>query len=454
MTARRPAFVRRTAALLALGSILATTLLTGTALAAPVSKPYHVDVETDSVAAGSHVTYTVRIYNDSGSPVIGSANYTINSAFSDLGNPAVSSGQATLSGNVIQLRKLNIAAGNSTAFTYTATAPCPATDPTSYANSINAKQSNDYKGTGNDFILDTTLPLPISDLDVAVTGDCQLAFAFDTNAGPADSQIKTNITTLTYDPAGAPFKVVLLDGAGHVATEVEGSVTLSIGHDAGCDLLPAPCASVLSGDKTEDLVAGVATFSRTPGTSNALTIDQSGLGYTLKASGGTGITLGESPEFNVQDVGKICENGPCTGQANGKQFTATYVLLAPNASAGDLLTVGVTTEVITCTSLGFVAHTDTVSTDFNGDGTKTLTMTFTNTNNEPKSSFRVCYSQPDPWVDRFGVTKSGSDESYLQDCSKTKPTANIAPCVISIDNDKKKIIEQVLLPAGDPRSKG
>jgi hypothetical protein len=116
--------------------------------------------------------------------------------------------------------------------------------------------------------------------------------------------------------------------------------------------------------------------------------------------------------------------------------------------------VGVTTEVIACTSLGFVAHTDTVTTDFDGDGTKTLTMTFTNTNNEPKSSFRICYSQPDPWVDRFGATKSGSDESYLQDCSKTTPTANIAPCVISIDNDKKKIIEQILLPAGDPRSKG
>ena len=357
---------------------------------------------------------------------------------------------ATLEGGVgstLKLRNLGIAAQTSKSFTYDATAPCTPGTYNGYA--INAKQSNDYKGTGNDFIL----TLATSDRDVAVTGYCTFAFAFAGNAEPADSQINTNITTETYDPTGDPIKVVLLDGTGGaIASSVEATVTLTIGNNAGCAIVP-PCGT-LSGDRTEATVNGVATFARDPDSNTALKIDVSGVDYTLHAAGDVaGSVSGDSPPFNVQDVGKICTGGPCMGLTNGKQFNAVYQLDA-TAQAGDLLTVGVTTSVITCTALGFTPHTDTITTAFTGSGTKTLTMTFTNTNNEPKSSFRVCYSQPDlpgTWVDRFGATKSGADESYLQDCSKTSP-ANTPPCVVSVDNDKKKIIIKVL--AAGRRSQG
>jgi len=144
----------------------------------------------------------------------------------------------------------------------------------------------------------------------------------------------------------------------------------------------------------------------------------------------------------------------------GKEFPSAEYFLDAEAAAGDLLTVGVeTSEEITCSALGFTPHTDTITTDFTGDGTKTLTMTFTNTRKEPKSSFRVCYSQPDletTWTDRFGVERSGFDESYLADCSKTSP-ADTPPCVISVDSDPTKpktIIIKVLLPEGDPKGRG
>lgn len=476
MPTPRTSFRRRLVGAVAATSVIAT-LLAGAAIAATSTKPYHVDIVPDLVPAGAHRTYTVTIFNDSNQPVLGSANWTVNPAFSDVALVSLPTGASLEGGqpvgNVFKLRNLSIEAMSFKSFQYEATAPCVAN---TYQSSVNAKQSNDYKGPpGNDFVLDTTS----SDLGVEVTNDCEFAFAF--GGAPADSQIDTNITTEVYLPSGDPITVVVLDGAGALAANVEATVTLGIGHNAGCDIVP-PCGT-LSGDKTEATVDGVAEFERPAATPddpdpNALTIDFSGIGYTLRATGVIdGVTFGnappyfDSPPFDVQDVGRICDGGACQGTAYGKEFQGATYILDAEADQGDLLTVGVTTSVIDCANLQaefgltFVPHTDTVTTDFTGDGTKTLTMSFTNTRRESKSSFRVCYSQPDlldlegvavPWVDRFGVTRSGEAESYLQDCSKTTPR-DMPPCVISVDSDPTKpkiIIIKVLLPEGDPKGRG
>ena len=110
---------------MAAASIVAT-LLASAALAAPSNKPYQSRHRPDSVAAGSHRTYTVTISNDANQPVLGSANWTIDPGFSDIGNVTLPAG-ATLEGGVgstLKLRNLGIAAQTSKSFTYDATAPC------------------------------------------------------------------------------------------------------------------------------------------------------------------------------------------------------------------------------------------------------------------------------------------------------------------------------------------
>ena len=378
---KRPA--RRLLAIAAVAALLAT-LLTTEALAVTGTKPYRVDVAPDPVAAGLHTTSTITISNDSNQPQLGSLNWTIPSGFTDIANVATNCGVIeSSSGGVIKVRNIALAAQTSFTFSYDATAPCVAGD---YSGAISAKQSNDYNGPpGNDFVL---TPPPATDLTFTVTGSCQLSLSV---AGqPAGVQINTNMTTADYDPAGPAIAVQLLDGNGDLAPFVETTVTLGIGANAGCQIIP-PCGT-LSGDKTEDTVSGVATFGYPTG-GTRLSIDVSGYGYTLVASSSAvGIASGESQAFNVQDVGKLCAAGqPCHGQANGKLNTsATYTLDTTGSNLNDELTVGVTVQQIDCAN--YVEHTDTVTTDFSGPFGKILTMSFQNVGNQPKSSFRICYA--------------------------------------------------------------
>jgi len=88
--------------------------------------------------------------------------------------------------------------------------------------------------------------------------------------------------------AGDPFtmEVGILDAAGYIATNAADAVTVAIGSN--------PSGGRLAGTTTVDAVAGVAQF-------DDLSIDQTGMGYTLTASA-PGLVSATSGMFDVADA--------------------------------------------------------------------------------------------------------------------------------------------------------
>jgi hypothetical protein len=117
---------------------------------APV-KCYRVDLAPASFVAGSTAQVTASIKNESGGQSLGSSNLTAPSGYtiSHLGTP--SRGTATQVGQQIQFRNLALPVGQSATVTFTLQTPNTAA---SSPWTSTAKQSNDYNGTGNDFVLD------------------------------------------------------------------------------------------------------------------------------------------------------------------------------------------------------------------------------------------------------------------------------------------------------------
>ncbi len=98
----------------------------------------------------------------------------------------------------------------------------------------------------------------------------KLAFTVEPNSAPSGAAL------------GA-VKVTAQDSLGNTQPNFTGAVTVAIGTN--------PSAGTLSGTATMNLVAGVATFPN-------LSIDRSGTGYTLSATGG-GLTAATSAPFDI-----------------------------------------------------------------------------------------------------------------------------------------------------------
>lgn len=124
------------------------------ALASPAgaaTKPYSVVVAPTTVPAGASVPFQAKVTNRTANQTLGSVNLTVPADFTITG-VAVGAGTASRSGNIVQLRNLGLASGQSVTATITATvpssSPCAAA---SFTWQVAAKQSNDFNGTGNDF---------------------------------------------------------------------------------------------------------------------------------------------------------------------------------------------------------------------------------------------------------------------------------------------------------------
>ena len=129
----------------------------GCVMAAPAdaaTKPYSVVVSPGTITQGVTVRFQAKITNLTTSQTLGSANLTAPAGLSLVANSASLSGPgtATVSGNVVQLRNLNVAPGASVIATVNvtvqSTTPCA---ESSFTWMVAAKQSNDFNGTGNDF---------------------------------------------------------------------------------------------------------------------------------------------------------------------------------------------------------------------------------------------------------------------------------------------------------------
>jgi hypothetical protein len=152
--------------------------------------------------------------------------------------------------------------------------------------------------------------------------------AFNITAGSATQLVfgvqPTNTTAgATISPA---VTVKVEDSLGNVVTTDSSNVTVAIGTNPG--------GGTLSGTTTVAAVGGTATFS-------TLSIDKTGIGYTLTAADGT-LTHATSSAFNITP---------------GAAFGVDFNQQPTNTTAGATISPAVTVDVVD--SLGNVVTTDT-----------------------------------------------------------------------------------------------
>jgi len=99
-------------------------------------------------------------------------------------------------------------------------------------------------------------------------------------------RVQPSSTTLPGQTITPAVQVAVLDDQGNTVTGFNGTVTVALGHDGSLF-----GNARLSGTLTVSVVNGIATF-------NDLSVDEPGMGYTLKASTGN-LTAGTSAAFNV-----------------------------------------------------------------------------------------------------------------------------------------------------------
>jgi hypothetical protein len=307
----------------ALAGVVALTLLLGlltgpVAGAATSTKFYTATVTPSTSIAGGTTTYTFTIGDSSTSTQsLGSVNITVPADFTSVVVGAVTPPPgkvwtATLAFGVISLRNpgpgstSRLSPGQSVSVLVTATAP---TTCGSFTWTTAAKQSNDFNGTGNDFVLSGADPA------ISTTG-CQVADHVSFGQGPTDVQEASPIT-----PA---VTVLVQDASGNTVTSSTAAITLVIGtNPSGGVLSGASNCPAGPGTVCQSAVGGVATFAD-------LSIDTAGTGYTLAASS-PGLTGATSGAFNVFVVLAPCVAGGCVG-STGASATPTNTTVLQNVS--------------------------------------------------------------------------------------------------------------------------
>src|SRR3954454_9716901 len=222
--------------------------------AATVSKPYSATVSVPpaappgSAAAGAHVTFKVVLQNLDTQQTLGSANITRPTGFV-VTAASTSSGQVTRGpGGVIQLRNLGLVPSTpprSVSVTIEVDVPCSGSSPATWG--VQAKQSNDFNGTGNDFTLVSSVDLR----QTTVLGTCHLRFV--AGRQPNDARTGEVVTSTAFTKTGPAVQVEAVDGGDSPLTNFAGTVTLRL--NAGSD-----GTGTLAGDTSVPAEAGVATF--------------------------------------------------------------------------------------------------------------------------------------------------------------------------------------------------
>lgn len=314
----------------ALGAVLLALLsVTATADAAP-TKPYSIAFSASPVPAGVSIPsgmpagvtipdFTVTLRNDTKTQELGSANLTVPSGFTLTSDAAVDRGNLIEPlGNTLRLRNLDIQPGGTVTLTVDLRLPCVGG---TYSWAVQAKQSNDFSGTGNDLT-----PPTAAALRNIVTGACALRFV----AQPAGAGKTQQIRADAFQPASTNLVAVeAVDGrAPALAQRLDwfgGAIALALGETS------YPGQLVQGGPVTA--TAGVAAFSN-------LSITAAGV-YTLHASttaAGFAATdpRADSDEFPIVDVVGDCNAVSCFAafgatSITGAQGTGTgFVLLSQN----------------------------------------------------------------------------------------------------------------------------
>jgi hypothetical protein len=145
------------------GAVVVIALAGACVMATPAVATAHsfsVVLSPASVAAGARVEFTAKLTNRGTDLPLGSANLTPPAGFTILSASAPTPATATVAGNVVQLRNLGLAFGQSVTATVVAVTPCAAGTA---AWDVIAKSTPDFSGTASG-------PLVDSQLNTTVTG--------------------------------------------------------------------------------------------------------------------------------------------------------------------------------------------------------------------------------------------------------------------------------------------
>ena len=438
---RKPGF---TIARVSLG-VLAAGVLAAATLAAPAAGPasastclpsgkcFAVTVSPTNPTAGATTSFAFKITNEATTQTLGSAQITAPPGFVITGAP----GSKSFTPSSALFINLGVNPSASTTLTVNAIPVCGGG---SYQWGIEAKQSNDFSGTGNDFQLD---PASAGNLSGSAAGSCSLAFTSD---GEPATTVVNQVITSAVDSTGGPVKVEVLDGSGKLVTGSTAAVTVAIGSN--------PAAGSLTGTLTVNASGGIASFSD-------LSINQQGDGYTLTATS-PGITPTASGSFDILGSLQSSCSTPCTVSSFTTTTSATVTTTSP-IPPGDFLAVGVGGVDYACVGT-YQRVSDPVSFNvLSPAGVALSSAQFTVTLEIDKSAvlasgrtgaaqWQVCYANTQPFTAQPGTSGTAViggvtfNTGLLLDCSNTQGV----PCVQARHKDNAGDVIVTFLASGDP----
>lgn len=213
----------RTAQFVLLAALITGGMLSAASFASTDTKKARGDFVPSAAAAGATSTYRLELTNDvTSNQTFGSANVSIPTGFNVDGTSITADRSWTASLNstsgLIELRavtsKRALPPGQKLVVTFTATAPC---EVGTYVWQTLIKQSNDFNGTGNDFVVD---PQP----SVTVSGTCGGGGGTVCTAGPCTAIDEAGVTSVTTRvPAGATLTIAFDNESSECVDDLIGS---------------------------------------------------------------------------------------------------------------------------------------------------------------------------------------------------------------------------------------
>ncbi len=424
------------AGLLAAASLLVAMLAAPGAGATTTTKYYDVSTSTTGpIYAGVPSPVTVTLTNDlQSTQPFGSAELSIE----NLPVSAVSFAQPTAAGwsaafvtgsdpAVIELTSLKgdeLSPGASVSIDLTLSPPSAA----SITIGTEVKQSNNFNGSGNDFILVG------SDPSIQVES---LGLQFATQ--PTTVQASTPPKSFSYMCPPVAVQLVDASGAPVAAAGIEVSLSPAAGSDPGLYYGTSSSTSVTVATDA----GGLATFGTC---SSGLAATTAGAGYVLDASSpvdesSTGaLNLVPSQPFDVAQFLQNCSpTAPCSATVTSAATGTTATVDPANTSSFQLLTSFGYGDSLTCDSLVASAAADPLVVQTTASGTAaavsgTVTMTFPKAivNTVPDNGtphMPVCIGATEPFPGSNSSPLTNATEPYqglIYDCSSSTYQTDIS----------------------------
>jgi hypothetical protein len=394
-------------------SLICLALTAAAVHAAPV-KPLDFAVTSNAPYAGITMRgYSLTLVNRTKTQELGSANIATPAGFT-LSNLTIDRGTVALAGTTLQLRNLAAPAGSTVTVTMTLQSPCAATSGSRWT--VQAKQSNDFNGTGNDLT-------PVGgSFGMTLTNECALRFG----AQPADALFDANIRSADFDPAAASFTVEAVDG--RPADQAQPLEWFTGDIDLARTPLPGSALDSVSGPSYAQ--PGVATF-------DTAQIVTAGIFRLLASTPEPGFANdatdpAASDQFAIVDQRESCATNGCT-----RSRGTLTVTVDPGPEGFVQLSDSVVPEPV-CTGYKPPAGTPWYDFFVTTPRDKTMTTTYTKTDLKNfKTDLQICYALPDPsllnppFIDgrTFDYDNEGAAEgsvALLPNCPLLRTTACVS----------------------------